>query len=151
MKTLSFLFVSFLAFSCATKKNASTTGNNADSSSETKELMITANIGENAGKSDPFTISAVSVQGNIMTLDVSYSGGCAEHVFQVIGSASIAKSMPAIRSVQLVHKSNGDACKKMIMQKIKVDIKALAYKQTSGSEIYLSLQGWKDRIKYTFE
>lgn len=113
--------------------------------------MITASIGETDQTSDNFSITDVRVKGNTLSIDVNYSGGCEEHQFEMVGSKNIAKSLPPIRSIQLVHKANGDKCKKLVMQTIEVDIKALAHKQESGDKIFLTLDGWKDRIEYTFE
>jgi len=113
--------------------------------------MITATLGDTDQSSDSFSISDIRVKGNTMLIDVSYSGGCEEHQFEMTGSQNIAKSLPPIRAIQLVHKANGDQCKKMVMETIEVDIKALAYKQEAGSIIYLTIEGWKDRVEYTFE
>ena len=151
MKIVSILSICSILFSCAIKHTASTTGDSSDSTDKPQDMTITAVIGEKPKTSDPFTISSVSVDGNIMTVEVTYGGGCKDHSFQMIGSSTIAKSMPAIRSIQLSHVSNGDECKKMLIQKLKIDISALAYKQTSGSEIYLALEGWTEKIKYAYK
>jgi hypothetical protein len=50
-----------------------------------------------------------------------------------------------------VHTANGDACKKLIEQTLEIDISALAYKQEAESKIFLNLEGWAERIVYTFE
>lgn len=131
---------------CKTQKNLS-----KDKDANCKSNMITATIGEINVQSDLQTISEVRVSGNKLFIDINYSGGCEKHEFQVIGSKIIAKSLPPIRGIQLVHKANGDACKKLIEQTIEVDISALAYKQEAGSKIFLTLDGWKERIEYTFE
>lgn len=131
---------------CKTRKNLS-----KENDANCKSNMITATIGEINSPSDLLNISAVRVSGNKLFIDINYSGGCEKHEFEVIGSSMIAKSLPPIRAIQLVHKANNDACKKLIEQTIEVDISALAYKQEAGSTIFLTLDGWKDRIEYTFE
>lgn len=149
MKNITLFVLSIALLSCGTRKNA-TKDEQSNSTAKPKETMITATIGELSKTSDPMTISSIQIDGNVMTVEVTYSGGCGEHSFQVIGSSTIAKSLPPIRSIQLVHNANKDECKKMIIQKIKVDISDLAYKKESGSEIYLTLEGWKEKVKYTF-
>lgn len=147
MKLLPFLFFAVLMTACGLHKN-----NSSDNSGQTNSnTMLTATIGDVNAPSDPVTISDIRVQGNKMLIDVSYSGGCKDHSFQLTGSSMIAKSLPPIRHIQLVHESNDDMCKKMVMQTLEVDIKALAYQQQSGSKIFLTIDGWKDRIEYTFE
>lgn len=150
MKSISLIFIISVLLSCGAEKPA-VTGDTSDSTAKPGEMKITAIIGEKSKTSDPFTISSVSVDGNTMTIEVTYSGGCKDHSFQMTGSSMIAKSLPPIRTIQLTHASGGDECKKMIIQQIKVDVSALAYKQESGSEIFLTLEGWKEKIKYTFE
>lgn len=149
MKTIILFSLSLFILSCGTqKKAAEATDVKQTSNSNT---MITATIGEINVPTDPISISDIRVQGNKLLIDVNYSGGCAEHSFSVVGSAMIAKSLPPIRAIQLVHNANGDQCKKMEMKTLEVDVKALAYQQEAGSKIYLTLEGWKERIEYTFE
>ncbi len=115
-----------------------------------KPIQITAELGE-SGKSDPIKILAAEIKGNTLFLDVSYGGGCETHEFEFIGSTVVMKSLPPKRTVKLVHKAKGDACKAIINQRIEVDIKTLAYQQTAGSEINLLLSGYKDPLNYIYE
>ena len=150
MKNITLFVLSVVLLSCGTRKNV-TKDEQSDSTEKPKETMIIATLGEFSKTSDPITISSVQVDGNFMTIEVTYSGGCGDHSFQMIGSSMIAKLLPPIRAIQLVHNANKDECKKMMIQTIKVDLSALAYKKESGSEIYLTLEGWKEKVKYTFE
>ncbi len=84
-------------------------------------------------------------------MEISYIGGCKRHYFEVIGSSSISKSIPPIRSIQLNHTSDKDTCGIVISKKIKVDISEFAYKKEGGNEIHLSLNGWKDKVKYIYK
>jgi hypothetical protein len=147
MKFFPILIFTVLLTACGLHKNNST----GDSAQTNSNVMLTATIGEVNVPSDPVTISDIRVKGNKLFIDVSYSGGCKEHTFQLVGSSMIAKSLPPIRHMQLIHESNDDKCKKMVMQTLEVDIKALAYQQQAGSEIFLTIDGWKDRIEYTYE
>jgi hypothetical protein len=94
---------------------------------------------------------SVKLSANILTLDIKYTGGCIGHDFQMIGSASIAKSMPPIRSIELIDTTTNDDCKKIIFETITIDISDLSLQKTKGSEIYLALAGWPEKIKYIFE
>jgi hypothetical protein len=118
-------------------------------------LPIKAKLGELTNEIDSvlnLKIKTVSVKGNYLEIEFSYRGGCEEHNFEFIGSTKIAKSMPPIRSVQLAHHSiKPDLCKKMIVKNLKIDVSDLAYKRENGSEIFLSLQGWDEKVKYIFE
>ncbi|MCX8485935.1 MAG: hypothetical protein ORN53_01925, partial [Crocinitomicaceae bacterium] len=75
--------------------------------------------------------------------------------FDLTGSANISKSLPPIRSIRLDVKKipvkKGDNPVAMLEQTLVFDITELAYKQESGSQIYLQIEGAKERILYTFK
>ena len=134
-----------MIISCGTNKKL------AEEQVKNSTTMIKAKIGEINLASDAITIADVKVKGNILLIDISYSGGCKDHSFEMIGSKMIAKSLPPVRAIQLIHHANNDQCKKMILQTLEVDLKDLAYEQKVGSKIFLTIDGWKERIEYTFE
>ena len=92
-------------------------------------------------------ITAVTLDKNILTIAVSYSGGCESHEFSLIGSKLITKSLPPQRGIMLFHNSNGDSCRELIEEELKFDIKDFEYKEQE--EIILVLDGWKDKISFT--
>lgn len=144
MKLFFTISLAFFILGCKSSKEMSDQPINTN-------VQVTAVLGETKISSDQISITSIKIEGNKMLIDVSYSGGCENHEFQVIGSTMISKSLPPIRAFQLIHNANGDKCKKLVMQTLEVDIKALAYKQEAGSKIFLSLEGWKEKIEYTFE
>lgn len=155
MKFTAFIMTGLILFSCAAKKNAP----GKDDKQETKEavaapmetIKVKATTGAFAKHSDPIiSIDTVEVEGNTLFIHVSYGGGCATHEFEVIGSLAIAKSYPPIRSLQLVHKANGDRCKAIVRSVIEVDLEEVAYQKTDGSEIYYTLEGWDQRIYHKY-
>ena len=146
MKNIVIFCLLLATVGCKTQKN-----HEKSKITDTLKTMLTAEIGKINAPSDAVVIKSVRVEGNKLFLDIQYSGGCEEHAFQFIGSPVIAKSLPPIRAVQLVHAANGDACKKLIEQTLEIDISALAYKKEIESKIFLNLQGWAERIAYTFE
>lgn len=92
-------------------------------------------------------ITSVTIDQNIMILGISYSGGCEEHEFSLIGSRLITKSLPPQRGIMLFHNNNGDSCRELKEEEIKFDIKEFQYKDQE--EIILILDGWKDNVNYT--
>lgn len=157
MKFALIIVSGILAVSCGTKKNATTTVEEPVKNETTMMTMdivkVTAEIGKMNSDyaSDPITIDTIEIRRNIMYIDVTYSGGCEKHDFQVIGSNVTAKSMPAIRSVQLIHKANGDSCRALKKVKLEVYIEDLAEQQVAGSKIYLTVEGWKGKLLYEFQ
>jgi hypothetical protein len=84
-------------------------------------------------------------------MSISYTGGCAKHTFDLIGSEMISKSLPPIRSVSLIHNANDEACKREMFDTLYFDITNLAYKIEVGSVIKLYIAGWKDQVIYTYQ
>lgn len=157
MKFTVLFFLLALIFSCKTQKN------NQHCFLKKKKKQITetilkailvnssSDLEKKENSSDAIKILDAKIIKNQLHLNVSYSGGCEKHNFKITGDSLISKSLPPIRSVQLFHFGNGDACKKLIFEELIVDISQLAYKQEEGSEIYLSLQGWNEKISYVFK
>jgi hypothetical protein len=90
------------------------------------------------------------IEGNTLYLKLGYSGGCTKHVFKVVGNPMISKSLPPIRSVELVHLNNGDTCREYIEQQLIIDVSELAYEKETGSKIKLQFSGIEEMILYTF-
>lgn len=149
MKTISLLCLMLALFSCKTSKQIS---DNSDDNQSATTVKLNAQLRDSKQDiSDQVSILEHRIEGNILFLKVSYSGGCKEHEFLLIGSPNIAKSLPPIRSVRLIHHGNQDACKKLIEQTMEIDITPLAYKKEAGSVIYLELEGIKERITYEYK
>ena len=157
MKLMMMFAISIVLFACGSKKNASETKaeekNEASYPKTSMEIVkVKATTGQFVKDSDPIiSIDTVEIRGNIMYIDVSYGGGCEKHEFEVIGSLAIAKSYPPIRSIQLVHRANGDKCRAIKKAKLEVYLDDIAYKQEEGSEIYYSLEGWEGRIYHKYQ
>jgi hypothetical protein len=115
------------------------------------QRSLVAQISKEEPTSDPFTIENVELNGNNLRVKVSYAGGCGNHDFSCLGSKALSKSMPPQRSFRIIHKANEDTCKKRIEEELLIDLKALTYQQTQGSEIVLHLEGWKESIRYIYQ
>lgn len=145
MKILALLPMLTILFSCGIfKKN--TTEEVADRIAPREATLV-----KEIPDSDPISISNVQVNGNTLQLNVSYSGGCEEHQFDLYGNFAVMKSMPPKRAIKLVHNANGDNCRELIEKTLKFDISEFAITQTSGSEIILLLDGYKLPINYKYE
>jgi hypothetical protein len=141
MKLLSIFAVCALLFACGNTDKIPTVKD-----SET----VKAQLGDTTIDSDAITILGTSLEGNILSIEVEYSGGCEKHWFDLIGSFAIIKTLPAKRTVKLIHNASNDACRQLITQTLKFDVSALAITETSGSEIILLLEGQKGEISYVY-
>ena len=93
------------------------------------------------------SIESIALDGNILTISISYSGGCKDHEFSLVGSRMISKSLPPQRGIMLYHNNNGDSCRELKEEQLVFDIKAFEYKPKE--EIILTLEGWEEKISFT--
>lgn len=167
MKTYLIIALGCLLMSCGTTKEATTEvveeqtevvketmANSAedaqDGTKPMKDMKIKAQIGE-MKDGDAFNIEGVRISGNTMFVNVSYGGGCGEHSFEMNGSMAVMKSLPPQRAIKLTHTNHEDYCKAIVRETLEIDITELSDVKKAGSTIVLLLDGWKERIEYTFE
>lgn len=116
-----------------------------------RPYQVVGTIGDVAQRSDAYTITNAKIFGNKLFLDITYSGGCAWHKFECVGSMAVMKSMPPQRSIRLIHDNDNDTCEAIVNQTIEIDISAFAESPTPGSEIVLILDGYKEKLNYIYE
>ena len=156
MKFIALFFFASVIFSCKTQKvnkQCFLKKKKKEQTETTLKAIIIDSSSDSTKKennSDAIKILDAKINKNQLLLNISYSGGCEKHSFKIIGDLLLSKSLPPIRSVKLIHYGNNDACKKLIIENLVIDISDLAYKKEDGSEIYLSLDGWGERINYVF-
>lgn len=140
------ILILILNFACASKK---TIVNNP--TNQSRETYPEAKIGEFHQKNDPYKINSIKIEGNYIIIEISYSGGCETHQFDLIGSKLITKSKPTIRNLQLVHDNKGDICKALITEKLKFSISILAENYAPGNFIKLQFENYSPILEYSYE
>lgn len=98
--------------------------------------------------SAPYNIQTVSLKGNLLTVNITYSGGCKPHEFDLVGSAFIMKSMPPKRGIKLYHHPHEDDCREQVSQSLIFDITDFGYQ---NSEIILNLEHYPEALRYTVQ
>jgi hypothetical protein len=149
MRKLVFISALLLTASCSVSKNEPTE-NVTINEKKVNTRNLVAILGETKIQSKEFTIKNAVINGNILELEVTYFGSCQAHDFICTGSTMISKSLPPIRSIQLVHYGKEDSCKELVTELLKIDITAFAYKPIDGSQINLNLEGWHEQLMYTY-
>ncbi|MDC3253205.1 hypothetical protein OAU25_03030, partial [Crocinitomicaceae bacterium] len=109
-------------------------------------ISLRGEFGALNSRSDAFTIQSASIDGSMLYVAISYSGGCEEHLFKCIGSRAISKSLPPQRSIQLIHTANNDMCEALIFKNLKIDI--LPFVEDPKSPIILHLDGYNTPLKF---
>jgi len=108
---------------------------------EVAESMPLTEIGDLNTESAAVDILSAEMKGTTIQLVVSYSGGCAEHRFRLIGSPILTKSLPPQRVVKLIHTNNDDQCKKMITDTLLFDVTPFANNASKDKTVVLNLDG----------
>lgn len=95
---------------------------------------------------DWVTVNGVSIEGDELTVGVSYSGGCREHGFKLYMQPTFAESNPVQTNLYLSHNGNGDPCRALISESLTFDIRKIAelYYEQYGSydDIILNVFGY---------
>lgn len=143
-----------LLTACGTQKETQkVTENEKDKTSKNEDNnnpIQKAIIGEVEEETPITTINSAEIEGNIMHLVVSYSGGCVEQHFDLVGNATVMKSFPPKRSVELV-RSGGDKCRQVVVKELSFDLKELAQNKSDGAKIILLLKGYKEELTYVYK
>ena len=76
-------------------------------------------------RDDGGTIGAVRMNGDNLEIEVSYAGGCEDHVFDLSWSGTYLKSHPAQVVLDLRHNAHGDMCEAYITETVVIDVSEL--------------------------
>ena len=118
-----------------------------------QDIIIDDSYYQNASR-DPVTINNVKNCDNILHVNVSYSGGCKEHEFQLIAS-SFMESEPVQVNVLLSHEDNDDLCDMWITENLGFNLLPLKKSwqhssQEKSGTIVMNIEGWEESIYYEF-
>lgn len=86
----------------------------------------------------PVTIKHVEQVGEFIMIDVSYSGGCEEHEFDLISDGNFSATYPTELEMILVHNANGDRCRSVVDQRLYFDLTPFQYSGTSQVRLILN-------------
>lgn len=115
--------------------------------------------------SDPYTMAATGgddgpvIEGDTLTITVSFSGGCAPHDFTLITAAAFMESAPVLLDLFLTHDDHGDSCEAYPTERHAFDltpVRALyreAYAEDAGTVLLRIRDGdmnLLDEIAYEF-
>lgn len=135
--------------SCGAGKEVVT--NNNAATKENDSYKMHASFGQPIDfVGDNYTIESAKIEQNTLFLVVNILGECKPHDFKMVGYAGPAASIQPIRTVELIHLSNGDDCNRNVDVSLEINIAELAVKKEKGFKTTLKLKGWKDNLDYVF-
>lgn len=76
-------------------------------------------------KSDTFKMGEVTIQGDVLKIKVTYSGGIKKHEFKLYWNQIVARSYPGQTSINLKHNANGDNAEALITETLEFDLTAI--------------------------
>ena len=130
----------FTIISCSSQKEAAET----TSTSVKSSVQLVESFAQY--RSASVNIETLDLHENTLYLNISYSGGCEDHEFILLGLKELSQEDPPKRKVQLYHNNNGDNCRELITQKLKLDISKFGLE--NGQAVILDIQGWKNPVTY---
>lgn len=110
-------------------------------SGEVGELFI---LGSVEGKpADPVQVDTAWVSGNVLSLVVSYGGGCRVHGFNLYTDGRTTTNIPGMIELHLTHDANGDVCKAMVTDTLTFNISGMCV--CNGIELSIFTPGAESR------
>jgi hypothetical protein len=117
--------------------------------------VIVGSFGTTPDTQDPYTIGDIWLDGDLLHLQVSHSGGCREHTFELVWSGAWRTSLPAQTGLWLAHDAHGDACEAWVTGALSFDLTPLRerYEADFGqgpATITLSIGDTDQTVSYSF-
>ena len=106
---------------------------------------------------DRYSINSAALDGDLLSVSVSFSGGCRSHVFTLVISPSFLESDPVQLPAVLAHEANGDPCEAYPTETRVFDLALVRtrYRQNYGPGpgiIVLQIDGMPgDELVYRFD
>ena len=104
------------------------------------DLIKISDVPPDSLQLDRFDLNSITISDNELTLNLSYSGGCEEHGFELFMSpGAFMESSPVQANLFLRHNDKNDACDAYITTVVSFDL-------TPVGELYEQFYGRKDEI-----
>ncbi len=100
------------------------------------------------GYTDPVNIKHVETVGDFLQIDVSYSGGCEEHEFNLVSNGKFTPTYPVELEIHLEHNANGDRCRSLIDKRLFFDV--TPFQNPSTSQVLFVVTNSNKTIDYSY-
>ena len=98
-----------------------------------------------------FGIGELAIQGDLLRIAVTYSGGCEDHEFSACWDGTFLESNPVQAQLAVHHEDNGDSCEAAITRDVFVDLSLLRSRfQNQTGTIEIVIAGAAAGISYQF-
>jgi hypothetical protein len=99
------------------------------------KILLVNSVDSPAWAKDPLTITSVAIDGDTLSMTVSYGGGCRRHALQPIAETVWMESWPVQVAARIAHNADGDLCRALVTRFLKIDLSPLRdlYRQSYQS------------------
>lgn len=148
--TLTALLIAVFMSACKTGKRAqeASAGNSESQVSASVELLPIV-VSTTASGSDSFEMGKMRINGDTLFMEVTYGGGCKEHIFSGRHDGNIMKSLPPQLNVTIDHQANGDGCRSLLSRTLAFDLTNCKVGKT-GSVVLIVNGDRAKKITYTY-
>ena len=96
---------------------------------------------------DAYIINFANLQGDTLTVNVSYGGGCETHEVTLVAEERFLESFPVQLRISLAHNANGDRCEAWITEDYHFDLTPIkeAYQKGYRTDTGTIALLWTDR------
>jgi hypothetical protein len=136
------ILTSIIAFSCSNSKESTTAKNQEINKNEVPFAVIK----EMPEVVPNVAINEMKIENGILHMNVSYSGGCEDQTFELIGSQMLMKSLPPKRTLTLLRNDHGDKCREWITQDLKFDLKPVMVDENPEKQVIFILSNNQKEI-----
>ena len=102
-------------------------------------LTLIQNVDINDYLMDSYDIDTAFIYGDFLKINVSYSGGCEYHIFNLVHEFLFCGTPPIHVPLYLTHNSNNDNCEASLTQEFCFDISNLYDLCADTSELFIFL------------
>lgn len=112
----------------------------SEDAAKARRVIIIHSTDLSTWKKDAYSISSVSVLNDVMTVEVSYGGGCKKHEFNLL----VVREETSENRARMVlsHNGNDDACEAAITRELRFDLTPLKQAFPNCTIMSLELDGY---------
>jgi len=147
------LFVAFIAtmISCEKEKDIKDENSAQVVLKSSSADFLEAKSDISSETSDPFELGDVVINGNQVSVTVSYSGGCKPHTFEIIWDEVVASTNPPQINLIILHDSNDDNCEAYITETLVFELEELVGTASVSGSAVGAYSGYDDSDSAVYE
>ena len=102
-------------------------------------LNLIQNVNLDNFDMDYYNIDTAFIYGDFLQINISYGGGCEEHIFNLVQEPLFCGTPPVHIPLYLTHNSNNDNCEAVLIEELCFDISELFMLCADSTELFISL------------